>query len=92
MLKAFNFFVVKQIFNIIHIMCEHFKALPWLLWKLQLISFERVKIISHKNWNLGSNLHFSEAISISFVMLNNGNRHFVIRNARNSRWVRRQTQ
>ena len=39
-----------------------------------------------------SDLHFSEAILISFVMLNNGKRHFVKRNAWNSRWVRRQTQ
>ena len=39
----------------------------------------RVKIESHKKWNLGYiSLHFSEAILISFVKLNNGNRHFVI--------------
>ena len=29
---------------------------------------------------IGSNPHFSEAILISFVMLNNGKRHFIIRN------------
>ena len=33
-------------------------------------------------------MRFSEAILIIFVMLNNGKRHFVIRNAWNSEWVR----
>ena len=37
-------------------------------------------------------LHFSETTLISFGMLNNGRRYFVIRNAWNSRWVSRQTQ
>ena len=81
MLKAFNFFVVKQKNNSIHITCENFKTIPWVLCKLQPIEFERVKIGSHKKLNLASNLHFSEAILISFVMLNNGKRHLVIRNA-----------
>ena len=62
-------------------MCENFITKPWVLYKLQFIKFERVKIGSHKNWNLDSSLHFSEAILISFVMLNDGKRHFVIRNA-----------
>ena len=62
-------------------MCENFKTIPWVLCTVQLILFERVKIGSHKNWNLGSSLHFSETILISFVMLKNGKRHFVIRNA-----------
>ena len=77
--KSIQFFVVKHKFNVIHIVCENFKQIPWILFKLQLILFERVKIGSHKYWNLGSNLHFSEAILISFVMLNNGKRHFVIK-------------
>ena len=62
--KSIQFFVVKQQFNIIRIMCENFKTIPWVLCKIQLIKFERVKIGSHKNWNLGSSLHFSEAILI----------------------------
>ena len=37
--------------------------------------FERVKIESHKIWDLGSSLCFSEVILISFVMLNNKKRH-----------------
>ena len=36
-LKNIQFFVVKQNLNIIHIMCENFKTLPWVLCKLQLI-------------------------------------------------------
>ena len=51
--KSIQYFVVKQKFNIVHIMCENFKAIPWVLCKLQLILFERVRIGSHKNWNLG---------------------------------------
>ena len=30
--------------NIIHIMCENFRAISWVLCKIQLIKFERVKI------------------------------------------------
>ena len=33
--KSIQFFVVKQKFNIIPIMCENFKAIPWVLCKLQ---------------------------------------------------------
>ena len=58
--KSIQFFVVKQKFNIIHIMCENFKTIPWVLCKIQLIFFERHKIGSHKNWNLGPSLHFSD--------------------------------
>ena len=46
-------------------------------WKSQKLEF-RLKIIS-------KSLRFSEAILISFVMLNNEKRHFVIRKAWNSR-------
>ena len=35
--KIIHFFVVKQQFNIIHIMCENFKTIPWVLCKIQLI-------------------------------------------------------
>ena len=35
--KSIQFFVVKKKFNIIHIMCENFKTIPWVLCKLQLI-------------------------------------------------------
>ena len=73
--KSSQFLVLKQIFKIIYIMCETFKTVPWILCKIQLIQFERVKIGSHKNWNLGSSLHFSEANLISFVMLSNEKRH-----------------
>ena len=58
--KSIQFFVVKQKFNIIHIMCENFKTIPWVLCKIQLIFFERHKIGSRKNWNLGPSLHFSD--------------------------------
>ena len=34
--KSIQFFVVKQIFSIIHIMCEIFTTIPWVLYKLQL--------------------------------------------------------
>ena len=35
--KSIQFFVEKQKFNIIHIVCENFKQIPWVLCKLQLI-------------------------------------------------------
>ena len=35
--KIIQCFVVKQKLNIIHIMCENFKTIPWVLCKLQLI-------------------------------------------------------
>ena len=35
--KSIDFFVVKQKFNIIHIMCENFKTMPWVLCKIQRI-------------------------------------------------------
>ena len=62
-------------------MSENFKTIPWLLCKIQPVKFERVKIGSHKKWNLCPSLHFSETIVISFVMLKNEKRHLVIRNA-----------
>ena len=34
--KSIQFFVVKQIFNIIHIMCEIFTTIHWVLCKIQL--------------------------------------------------------
>ena len=34
--KSIQFFVVKQIFNIIHTMCEIFTTIPWVLCKIQL--------------------------------------------------------
>ena len=58
-------------FNIIHIICENFRIIVWVLYKMQLILFERVRIESHKIWNLGSSLCFSEVMLISFVMPNN---------------------
>ena len=46
-----------------------------------------------QNWSLGSSMCFSEAVLISFVMLNNTNKKsFGIRNAWNSRLVRHQTR
>ena len=47
-------FVVKQPINIIHIMCENFKTIPWVLCKIRPIQFARVSIGSDKNWNLSS--------------------------------------
>ena len=35
--KSIQYFVIKQKFNIIHIMCENFKTIPKVLCKLQLI-------------------------------------------------------
>ena len=35
--KSIQLFVVKQIFNIIHIMCEVFTTIPWVLCKIQLL-------------------------------------------------------
>ena len=62
--KQFQYFVVKQKFNIIHIICENFRTISWVLCKIQLIQFQRVKIESHKIWNLGSRLCFREVILI----------------------------
>ena len=77
--KLVQYSVVKQNFNTIHIMCENFRTISLVLCKMQLFQFKRVKTKSHKNWNLGSSLHFSGTMFISFVMLNK--RQFVIRNA-----------
>ena len=33
--KSIQFLVVKQKFNIIHIICENFKTIPWVLCKIQ---------------------------------------------------------
>ena len=35
--KSIQVFVDKQQFNIIHIMCENFKIISWVLCKIQLI-------------------------------------------------------
>ena len=67
-------FLIKKI-NIIHIICENFRTISWVLCKIRLILFERLKIESHKIWNFGTSLCFSEVILISFVMLNNKKRH-----------------
>ena len=56
MLKRIQSFVVKLNFNSIHIMCENSRTIHWVLCKIQLILFERVKIVGHKNWNLFSNM------------------------------------
>ena len=48
-IKSIQNYDVKQKINIIHIMCENFRAISWVLCKIQLIKFERVKIESHKN-------------------------------------------
>ena len=36
-----------------------FRTIPRAVCKIQLTKFERVKIESHKNWNLGLSLRFS---------------------------------
>ena len=72
--KQFQYSVIKHKFNIIYIMCEHFRTIPRVLCKIQLIIFEWVKIESRKKSNLGSILCFSEVILISFVMLNHKKR------------------
>ena len=71
-------------------MCENFTTISWVLCKLQLILFERVKIGSHKKLEFRlkvtwKSLRFSEAILMSFAMLNNKKTHFVLNNACNSR-------
>ena len=35
--KSIQLFVVKPKFNIIYILCENFKTIPWVLCKIQLI-------------------------------------------------------
>ena len=60
--KQFQYSIVKQIFKIIHIICEKFRTLPWVLCKIQRIYIKKVKIESHKIWNSGSS--FSEVILI----------------------------
>ena len=57
----------------IHIMCENFRTIPLVLCNIQPFQYKRVKTESHKNWNLGLNLHFSRTILISFVMPNKRN-------------------
>ena len=49
--KQFQYSVVKQKFNVIHIICEKFRTIPLVFCKIQLIQFERVKIETHKIWN-----------------------------------------
>ena len=39
----------NQLFTIIHIICEHFRPIPWILCKIQLLLFESVKIESLKS-------------------------------------------
>ena len=48
--------------------------------KYSLFNLKGSKSEVTKKWNLVSSLHFSEAILISFLMLNNEKRHLVIRN------------
>ena len=62
--KSIQFFVVKRIFNIIHIICEIFTTIPWVLCKIQLFLFERVKIGSHKNRHLGSKQSRKVCVSV----------------------------
>ena len=76
--KSNQYFVVKQKFNTIHIMCANFKTIPWVLCNYSLFN---LKGQIRKSQKLEFSLHYSEVILISFVMLNYGKRHFVIRNA-----------
>ena len=74
-------------------MCPIFRTIPWVLCKVQLIYFERVKIESHKKWNLGSWKSTFQWGNFNFIChAEQWKSHFVIRNAWNSRWVRLQTQ
>ena len=59
-------------------MCDNFKTIPGYYANYSLFNLKGSKSEVTK---IGSNLHFSEAILISIVMLNNGKRHFVVRNA-----------
>ena len=36
-IKHFQYSFVKHKFNIIHIICENFRTIPWVLCKIQLI-------------------------------------------------------
>ena len=69
--KQFQYSAVMQKFNIIHIICENFRTIPLILCKYSLFDLKGSKIESHKIWNLGTNLCFSEVNLISYVMLNN---------------------
>ena len=75
--KLIQISVIKQNFNIIHIMCKNFRTIPLVLCNIQPFQYKRVKTESHKKWNLGLNLHFCRTILISFVMPNK--RNLVIR-------------
>ena len=79
--KLIQISVVKQNFNIIHIICENFRTIPLVLCNIKPFQYKRVKTESRKNWSLGLSLHFSGTILISFVMPNIIKRYFVIRNA-----------
>ena len=59
-----------------HVMCENIRTMSYVC-TVEFIKFERFKIESLKNWNLGSSLRFSEVISL--VMLNIEKSHFVIK-------------
>ena len=83
MLDNFNIMLLIKKINSIHIILENFRTIPWVLCKIQLVQFERVKIESQNIWNFGSSLSFSGVILISFVMLNNNKTSFRIINAKN---------
>ena len=51
--KLIKISVIKQNFNIIHIMCENFRTISLVLCNIQPFQYKRVKPKSHKNWNLG---------------------------------------
>ena len=53
------------------------QCLRYYVCTVEFIKFERFKIESLKNWNLGSSLRFSEVISLG--MLNIEKSHFVIK-------------
>ena len=56
----------------------------YLIWKGQNRKSQKLEL---RPKIIRKSLRYSEAILISFVMLNNEKRHFVIRNAWNSRWL-----
>ena len=60
--KLIQISAVKQKINIIHIMCENFRTIPLVGCDIAPFQYKRVKTESHKNWNLGLSLHFSETI------------------------------
>ena len=68
------------------------QCLRYYVCTVEFIKFERFKIESLKNWNLGSSLRYSEVISLVMLNIDKKN-HFVIKkkDACISRWVRLQT-